>query len=465
MSKKRKTPKSDLSFDKLIKSIEDKPSKKESSTASPLITSFPLHVFPKAIQKIINNWHQANKLPIDFYGLGVLTVIGAVIGNAYKLRFKNGQIYSPVLYSCVVGNPSIGKTPALNLALKPIVEIEKRFHKENKNDLAQWEIENEQNKKKEWSEKPRRKDILLNDSTIEAIQLAHQHNRRGLICSYDELKGFMDNQNRYRSGGDIQFWLSAWGGSAAKVNRASKDTIFIESPSIAIIGGTQPSVLKKMLGKDNKDNGLLYRFLFAYPADVKKPYDTAIEIDDSIEAEYDKIVNQIFEMEGGLNGVEQIQIPMTPEAKEFFIEWKNKLTDETNDTDEDSLKSLYGKLESYCLKFALILHVLELACENNADTAQGTKVSKATIEKSIELTAYFKAMGLKVLEKIESNDPFDGLSKNFIAFYSMLPDEFTTKKGVEIAGKFKISMRNFYRYMKRNQLFELVKRGVYKKLL
>lgn len=466
MSKKRKTPKTELSMNSLRESMNRKKPKKESSTESQSIVSFPLDVFPRKIQDIITNWHQANKLPIDFYGLGVLTVCGAVVGNAYKLKYKNGQLYSPVLYSCVVGNPSIGKTPALNLTLKPIMKIESRFQKEFEENKERWEIENEQSKKKEHSEKPKRQDILLNDATVESICQAHQSNQRGLLCYYDEMKGFMDNQNKYRSGGDIQFWLSVWSGSNGKVNRASKDTIYIESPSIAIIGGTQPSVLKKLVGKDNKDNGFLYRFLFVFPANMKKPHDTDVEIDERIDAEYDRIVNQIFEMGGGINGFEQHKISMTHEAKKTFRDWKNKLTDETNESHEDSVKSLYGKLESYCLRFALVLHILELVCDKNAKSAEGTTVSKPTIEKAIRLTAYFKGMGLKVLDEIEINDPFNGLPDDFKKCYAMLPEIFTTKEGVSLAEKHNIPERTFKRYLsKYTQLFIRENRGKYKKLL
>ena len=56
-----------------------------------------------------------------------------------------------------------------------------------------------------------------------------------------------------------------------------------------------------------------------------------------------------------------VQIRCTPEAEEAYIAYFNKLQDYSNEADDDRTKSSNGKLQSYVMRFALIIEILRWA--------------------------------------------------------------------------------------------------------
>ena len=88
----------------------------------------------------------------------------------------------------------------------------------------------------------------IDDTTTEATAKVLAENPRGVAVVKDELIGFVRSQNQYKGGhgADREFWLSAWAGASAKVNR-SKDhdagPLVIPHPFVAIAGMMCPDAL------------------------------------------------------------------------------------------------------------------------------------------------------------------------------------------------------------------------------
>ena len=432
---------------------------------------FPINVFPDKIQAVINANHKAFQLPKDYDGMGILVASAGAIGNSHCLEYKTGYRVPPIIYGAIVGNSSIGKTPALKRSLKPIIDLEKRFQKE-------WESKTEEWRKKviaykstqknsnfdDPGEKPIRKDLMIADATTEAINRAQSNNPRGLILFQDELLAWILNLNQYRAGSDLEYWLSNWSNSTAKVNRASKDTIFIEKPSVSVIGGIQPGVLDVLANGRKKDNGFLPRILFAYPDKSDKPKESDYEVSTEIMDMYAEIIYDLYKIGPDFyedNEQSPIVIRMTDEAKDTFRSWADKNTEQINKVDIDSLKSLYGKMENYCLRFSLILHLMEKVC---AET-KSEDVEAETIRKAISLTEYFSKMGEKILRIVNKENPLERYSEQRQKIYEQLPDDFTTGQGVAIAAKFEMKERTFKSFLKEKGLFCKRSHGNYSKEL
>ena len=56
--------------------------------------------------------------------------------------------------------------------------------------------------------KPKRKELIINKATTEAIIQNLSTNHNGLILFQDELLGWINNMNQYRSEGGEQFWTN-----------------------------------------------------------------------------------------------------------------------------------------------------------------------------------------------------------------------------------------------------------------
>ncbi len=434
--------------------------------------TFPIDAFPVKIQEIIEEFRKAFNLPVDFYGSTVLAAASCLIGNSFNIKFKEGWYESAAIFMAIVGRSSIGKTPAIDAFLNPIKEIERKLHDQYTAQLKKYELEvaeARENKEKE-PDRPVCKELIINDATTESINKALQNNPNGLILYQDELIAFIKSLNRYSKGSDLEYFIGIWKNTLIKVNRKSSDPIIIAHPFMSVIGGIQPSVLSSFA--DGKiGNGFLARILFAYPEDCQKQYLSDYEPSKEILKQYNNILFDLYNYSVNNNTATDgswyselkiTSLELSEEALNAYKEWYDQNVDLINQSD-DTENSIFGKLDNYCLRFALILELLE-AASKNVDVNDISSISEYSILNAIKLTEYFRNTSLKVLRKITNSNPLDDISALQQKVYSKLPDLFKTKDGVELAEAEGMPLRTFHRFIGNNKLFKKKKHGEYEKL-
>jgi hypothetical protein len=241
----------------------------------------------------INKAAEVKGVPADYVALTLLSVASAAIGNSRWASPWEGWKEPPVLWSMLVGDPSAGKSPALDSVLDPVKEIERNLSEEYRRAREEWESEHElasfalaqwkSNAKAAVSEgadppakpaeadagsPPIRERISITDITTEKVAELLSSTWRGLLLARDELSGWLSSMDRYNGGGDRPFWLEAYGGRSYTVDRKNApEPITVEHLSVSIIGGTQPDKLANLLLKAD-DDGLLARFMVVFPDPV-----------------------------------------------------------------------------------------------------------------------------------------------------------------------------------------------------
>ena len=228
--------------------------------------------------------------PVDFVALALLSTASAIIGNTRWAVPWDGWIEPPVIWGMLIGDPSSGKSPALDALLDPVKQIDNALSAEYLNNRQDWADKDEVAKLvlAEWKkdakaaiaegeeppEKPKEADagappvrdrIRITDTTTEKAAVLMADGWRGLLLSRDELSGWLGSMDRYNGGGDRPFWLESFGGRSFTVDRKnSPEPIMVDHLSIAILGGTQPDKLDSLL-LHSDDDGLLARFLTVFP--------------------------------------------------------------------------------------------------------------------------------------------------------------------------------------------------------
>lgn len=424
------------------------------------VQKFPIEVFPKQLQSILKELHETKGVPIDFYAAGMLSVFSSVIGNTFHVQDLNNYHQISSLYLSIIGNSSIGKSPALKWCLRPFYKLEKKFQQEFDEAVVQ--------------ENMVKKDILLTDATIESINYLLSKNPKGLLLYKDELVGWLSSMTRYSNSSDVNYYLEIWSGNFAKSNRIGRTTNYIHSPFLGILGGTQPNLLYRFAKGDNLYNGLFQRILFVFPDNQKKAKRSSKRINPNSKDIYDEWVTRIYELGNNYQETDDIKtIKLSPEADKIWGKWYDKNADEINAFEDKNHPkvSCLGKLEQYCLRFSLILEVI-YQCDDVF--AEIKEISTASMERAILLTDYFKSMLDKVFEKLEN--PLASYSKKDIAFLNALEDDFDVKKGLEVAQKGGITSsdkhstlrRVFFRKIKQfiqDGIIEKVGTGNYIKLI
>lgn len=364
---------------------------------------FPIEVFPLKLQNYILECESTLDSNIDYMGASFMWLMSVIIGNSIKIEPKKGWVDGCNLWFCCVGRAGVGKTPSIKNIISPLkklnnLEIKKYLKEREKYEYFE-SLDKKEKERAEEIKKPKKTQFIVNDITLEALVEMHEENKNGIGVFKDELAGFFKDMNKYRDGSDKEFWLSTWANESVALNRKTAKSSYIESPIIPILGGIQPNILSSIFTEENKDNGLVDRFLLVYP-DVKVDLYNDREMSQyTIEWYNDYIIElynlvqrniTVYNEEGEINSY---VATLTPEAKKEWERIYNKITKYQNsDNESEYFKSMYPKLKNYVVRFALVFNCLE-CFENGLDYMI---VSSESFLKAEKLADYFVTQAKKV---------------------------------------------------------------------
>lgn len=413
--------------------------------------SFPLEIFPKAIRGIIEALEEYEKYNVDFTAASFLTVFAAAMGNTWSVRFMTGWVSRPIIYMVLVGSPSCGKTPPLQQAVAPLLKIDGEYdmlYCKEMEAYRRWERMSAKQREKhslpEEMKMPQRKCHVVVDSTVEALIGALRDNPRGVLIYKDEIDSLLSNFNRY-NGSDEGYFLSLFSGTPFKYSRKSNNEhIFLVNPYCSIIGSTQPGRLGEQFGGKRMMNGFSSRFLKVYPEIDEMPSWNDTAMPDGVLEEWERIIRKVAtvtpstDQEGKETSVE---LMFSQKAKLRIIQWKDEVNNKVYaETDSDAVRALCGKLETYLVRFCLVIQIMHGICgESGMD-----EIEPKTAELAIRLTEYFRNMESRIAPEIETGI----LDNRFTELLGNLRDSFTTAEAVREALQLGISESSVKRFLR-----------------
>jgi hypothetical protein len=227
-----------------------------------------------------------------------MTMLGLTGGCIANTRWGSpwpGWREPPVLNIGIVGLPSAGKSPAVDVVFGPLRAAERALNQGFPDRHKAWRKENEraaavhaewQKEVKEAAKQgrpapdlpadamappePKSPRLFMTDPTMEAAALLARDEPKGLVLVRDELAGWIGSLDKYGGqGADRAFWIEAYGGRRKVVDRVKFDGVplGIEHLSIPILGGIQPDRLSSMI-LSGDDDGLAARFCLVWPDPV-----------------------------------------------------------------------------------------------------------------------------------------------------------------------------------------------------
>ena len=413
--------------------------------------SFPLEIFPKAIRDIIEALEEYENYNVDFTSASFLTVFAAAMGNTWSVRFMTGWVSRPIIYMVLVGSPSCGKTPPLQQAVAPLLKLDGEYdmiYCKEMETYRRWERmsakQRERHSLPEEMKMPQRKCHVVVDSTVEALIGALRDNPRGVLIYKDEIDSLLSNFNRY-NGSDEGYFLSLFSGTPFKYSRKSNNEhIFLANPYCSIIGTTQPGRLGEQFGGKRMMNGFSSRFLKVYPEIDKMPSWNDTAMPDGVLEEWERIIRKVItvtpstDQEGKATSIELL---FSQESKLRIIQWKDEVNNKVYaETDSDAVRALCGKLETYLVRFCLVIQIMHCICgESGMD-----KIEPGTAELAIRLTEYFRNMESRIAPEIETGI----LDNRFTELLGNLRDSFTTAEAVREALQLGISESSVKRFLR-----------------
>jgi hypothetical protein len=328
--------------------------------------------------------------PIDYVAGGLLAGASSLIGNSRWISPWAGWREPAALWIALVGNPSSGKSPALDAALDLLRTLEGEMAVDFPDTMRQHELDREAAKAKRetWQgevktavkdntpppempesavepEPPIRPRLHISDTTVEAAGKLLAAHPRGLLYQRDELSGWLGNFDRYGGGGgDRAFWVESFGGRPFVIDRVKhgQEPIRIPHLSVSAVGGIQPDRLASLF-MTGDDDGLAARFLMAWPTAVTPRRPRAVPDDGPALTATRRLLHLRMGTDDNGNPSPVI-IHLDNDAAELFQEWR-----EDNATRETDASGLYlshiGKLPGMVLRLALVLEFLWWAIQGN----------------------------------------------------------------------------------------------------
>ncbi len=326
---------------------------------SPPPQPFPLESLPEPASEFAQAVADSVGCPVDFPAAGILAAMSATVGATRRIVVRTGWSEPASLYIALVGPSGSGKSPALQMALKPLPSVLAATCSS-----ADW------------------KSLVVHEATTEALTLAMREHRRGVLLHADELTGLFASFGAYRGGrgADRQFYLSAWKGDEkvlARVNRAQgprkAELISVDAVPLTIVGGVVPENSAVFGAGKELNDGLLQRFLFVVPSVEQTAAPRPLP--SSLMARYQRLLHA---MASASRAPDFVVHDCDAELMDAFME------DLLEHSCADVMRAHIPKLKAYWARLALLLHQADLAIGK----AQGESVEGAWVA-AYDLIQYF----------------------------------------------------------------------------
>jgi len=439
----------------------------------PDVTSFPVHVFPDPFKSYIEATKEALNWPVDYTGTALLVAASVAIGNTAHLQVKPGYVTPPILFAACIGNPGASKTWPAAAVFKVFEEDDARERKRYIEDLKQYKLDlqkfNKGGKKavetdEEPPEPPRPlQSVVLTQATIEALIKHLEGNRRGCVAFSDELPTFFESISAHSKGDNTSMLNSIFNGQSIQQHRIEVSR-FVDDPFMNIIGGIQPSMLRGLFDRKSQANGLLHRFLFAYPDKADKQPINDNLLDPQHQAEVRQWFRECSEIhkvdfDPLTDRVKPAIIKLTPEAWQEYKRWQHDNVERTRAYGDSLEAEIINKVETHFARLCLILHVM-----NEVDH-KGRPVTVNAVEAAAALCEYYYYTGLKVANLLQGKVVLDDRKANF---FERLPDtDFMTAEAVEVGAALFIPERTVKEWLEDSNIFRSLfikpRHGVYRK--
>jgi hypothetical protein len=245
---------------------------------------FPVKALPVNLRSLVVDFAEARLLNVDYVAGSILTACSGAIGNRARLLNFDGETEPLAVFTGLIGPPSVGKSLGIAVVERPLLAIDQEMQKAHGLMLKGADHS--------FLEKFDRKlrETVARRLLLEGIPLENETSggdgvvaAPGIILSefsgaglLDELRtgidgrmmlshelsgalAFASNQG-LRSRGLI---LKGYDGKPHVVRTKSEGKVFIPALQVSILGATQPSRLRSLLG--DAHDGLAARTWWIYP--------------------------------------------------------------------------------------------------------------------------------------------------------------------------------------------------------
>ena len=432
--------------------------KKESIT-----TDIEIEQFSPFIRDVINELHKINEHPISMILSTVLTSMGGLIGARAKVSNGMFEVF-PVIWSIIIAPSSLATKSTLTRYTKKCIfgslqdelfeEYKGKIEKYKEEKKAYNDLSKDDKRNQIEPEKPEPQLLIFqNDGTPEAKLHSLRDNQNGGVVYYDEMRAELEKTNNDK--GYKALKTAMFEGERHHKKLVNGGSILLERPVLCENGLITEQWLLDVIHKDDIASGFMARYLFSCnQKEDFKPLQLKL-LDINI-AKFSKVGEFIINLLG-LEKEKPITFVLTFEAREYYTNWFNELSNTIFHTESNEEITASYRLTTYALKFALISYIFNSAYKE-IDIIKEDKIAIPLeyIKEAIYVMEIFRSENDKVLALFSKNKK---LHKKLDDISTKLQNKISVTKDKKLS---RSNATNGIRGLSAKKLDELIEKGLFK---
>ncbi len=359
---------------------------------------FPVEVLPKTIQDMAREVARANLCNPAAFLIAAFPALGTAIGNSRRLKIKEGWVFPAILWGILIGKKGTAKTWAMAPAIKPLKDLQDKYHREFNREMQQYEKDHQDFECLKPSDRrtspfrfrkpPKVKRICQSEPTIQKIVKDSSDNPRGFIIFSEEITTLLGGLSQYskdgKSGGSQATLNTLFNGEGIESERIGDTTRYAPQAFVNIVGSVQPKILSRYLTEEAFASGFASRFLMVAPPRRITRWSQAV-ISPEVEQKYHNLFRELLQLEMVPEGAQKVQewnpdaqveeaqddnrmvpliVQISPDAHSQYIKFFDEIAVDMDKTTDDNLCGAYEKMRGITCRLALIIHLVRVAEQN-----------------------------------------------------------------------------------------------------
>lgn len=333
---------------------------------------------PIEIKTLINDAFTLKRIPKEYLLSSILFAFSNAGGLAFSIKAM-GYINYANLYFSIIGSRGDIKSPAMDLATFPLVKYDNEKYKEFKKNNIELEE----------TEKSDRKQLFLQDATIESAIYTHYKNKYSIGIFIDELY-FIIEKMASKSSTEGTAWRTFFlQGNTNKhidISRKTTESFRIEKSYPTLLGSIQSQFVPKLFADGNLESGLIDRILFTNKLTMNNQLsinDISIEVSENYSKSLINLLNYRTEIENTFE-MDDLQIELDSNANNRLFDYSQELINRQNKANDLS-KEYISKMMINIHKISLLTHLIL----NSKRQTYQSKINVETVEIAILILEFY----------------------------------------------------------------------------
>ena len=256
---------------------------------------FEPELLPESLRALVVDVAERLQVPLDYPAAAVLVMLAGALGRRaliHPQRYDHHWTVIPNLWGAIVGRSGVMKSAVLRAVLRPlrrrqalaltVYECEREAYQcQLQKEAAQKRMRRvsravaTQEEGACWEPQPPPSPVctryVINEATIEKLQVILKENPQGVLYLRDELSGWWAQLEQRGRQPERAFVLETWDGDGDfTFDRVGRGTVYARHLCLSVFGGLQPARLQQYLAEAVSggagDDGLAQRFqLLVWP--------------------------------------------------------------------------------------------------------------------------------------------------------------------------------------------------------